>query len=316
MAYEKQNFTDGQVLEAEHLNHIEDGIENLTASDVGALPLVRAVDNLTDLLNTPHWGAYTINDNDGTGGTPKTDGLTNVTSYLVFSYGSSANNGFQFAFPSGTSTDVFYFRRKTGGTVHKWTSPLVPDGSVPTTGEIIWLNKGLGRLLANKYAVTLAALPVGEDVNNLRGIAVYQQGHRVLADSIRVFDKVDGVETLYRVYGEHNKELLTESVKSLPLADGYTEAYTSYYYKNADGDVVVQFYISASETESANTRYTIATLPAGYRPIKFAPSAIILGSATNAVTGSLMIDSSGNMIIVGSENWSSARGTIVFKAGN
>lgn len=27
MAYEKQNFVKGQVLEAEHLNHIEDGIE-------------------------------------------------------------------------------------------------------------------------------------------------------------------------------------------------------------------------------------------------------------------------------------------------
>ena len=26
MAYQKQNFTDGQVLTAEHLNHIEDGI--------------------------------------------------------------------------------------------------------------------------------------------------------------------------------------------------------------------------------------------------------------------------------------------------
>ena len=26
LEYEKQNFTDGQVLSAEHLNHIEDGI--------------------------------------------------------------------------------------------------------------------------------------------------------------------------------------------------------------------------------------------------------------------------------------------------
>ena len=26
MAYQKQNFTDGQVLTAEHLNHIEEGI--------------------------------------------------------------------------------------------------------------------------------------------------------------------------------------------------------------------------------------------------------------------------------------------------
>ena len=30
MSYVKQNFVDGQVLEAEHLNHIEDGIEALT----------------------------------------------------------------------------------------------------------------------------------------------------------------------------------------------------------------------------------------------------------------------------------------------
>ena len=29
MAYEKQNFADGQVLKAENLNHIEDGIKGI-----------------------------------------------------------------------------------------------------------------------------------------------------------------------------------------------------------------------------------------------------------------------------------------------
>lgn len=29
MSYEKQNFNDGEVLEAKHLNYIEDGIEQL-----------------------------------------------------------------------------------------------------------------------------------------------------------------------------------------------------------------------------------------------------------------------------------------------
>ena len=29
MAYEKQNFADGQVLKAENLNHIEDGIKEI-----------------------------------------------------------------------------------------------------------------------------------------------------------------------------------------------------------------------------------------------------------------------------------------------
>ena len=30
MTYQKQNFADGQVLKAEHLNHMEDGIEAVT----------------------------------------------------------------------------------------------------------------------------------------------------------------------------------------------------------------------------------------------------------------------------------------------
>lgn len=30
MAYEKQNFTNGQTLTAEHLNHIEDGLHELS----------------------------------------------------------------------------------------------------------------------------------------------------------------------------------------------------------------------------------------------------------------------------------------------
>lgn len=37
MAYEKQNFVDGQVLTAEHLNHIEDGLVALCNSPVARI---------------------------------------------------------------------------------------------------------------------------------------------------------------------------------------------------------------------------------------------------------------------------------------
>ncbi len=40
MAYEKQNFTDGQVLTAEHLNHMEEGIANASKAAVVKLSSV------------------------------------------------------------------------------------------------------------------------------------------------------------------------------------------------------------------------------------------------------------------------------------
>ena len=38
MAYNKQNFLDGQVLKAEHLNHMEEGFENLSWNDLKHKP--------------------------------------------------------------------------------------------------------------------------------------------------------------------------------------------------------------------------------------------------------------------------------------
>lgn len=48
MSYEKQNFTDGQVLSANHLNHIENGVKN-NADSIGdvktALDSIIAIQN-------------------------------------------------------------------------------------------------------------------------------------------------------------------------------------------------------------------------------------------------------------------------------
>ena len=38
MAYEKQNFADGQVLKAENLNHIEDGIKEIEKNYIPNFP--------------------------------------------------------------------------------------------------------------------------------------------------------------------------------------------------------------------------------------------------------------------------------------
>ena len=57
MAYEKQNFIDGQVLTAEHLNHIEDGIAGLEGGYVA--PSAKVV-------QTSDGAKITITDKSGT----------------------------------------------------------------------------------------------------------------------------------------------------------------------------------------------------------------------------------------------------------
>ena len=45
MSYQKQNFSDGQVLQAEHLNHIEEGIAAVEKSIPTGIPEVTEADN-------------------------------------------------------------------------------------------------------------------------------------------------------------------------------------------------------------------------------------------------------------------------------
>ncbi len=72
MSYERQNFTDGQVLKAEHLNKIEDGIENSLESpvtaQVGQTIIVKEVDangkptkwEAAEYQPRTHWSEETV----------------------------------------------------------------------------------------------------------------------------------------------------------------------------------------------------------------------------------------------------------------
>lgn len=101
---------------------VEDHVSELvTPASIGALgnPLNDIVYDLDALLASGvHFGFYLTN--ASTVGTPYHGGLTGYASAVVMSYASSANNGMQIAFSSGT--DKIFVRYLSGGSFGGWKS--------------------------------------------------------------------------------------------------------------------------------------------------------------------------------------------------
>lgn len=196
-----------------------------------------------------------------------------------------------------------------------WFADLPTDGSVPMSGSLR-LNGGKNAVNASDvYTELITSCDKG-----IRYLVLRNESHGVsaLKDCLQVQNSdADGSNLKsYAIYGSHNKEMLTESVKSLPLADGFTEAYNCYYYKNADGDVVVRFHINTNESKTSGTQHTIATLPVGYRPGTFASTCGFVGAYSSPYACSITIGTTGGLAVASTVQWTFAAGTIVFKAAN
>lgn len=209
---------------------------------------------------------------------------------------------------------------KTTG-AYKGAEFLPLDGSVAMSGGLqttdVRLGGNLARAIPDAYKLMLDHYPTAGDEKTKLRFTI--SSAYALRDAVRFEKYIDGtLDGGYRIFGEHNKELLTEAKKNLPLADGFTTTYGCYYYKNADGEVTVRLHVNADETKSAKTRHIIGTLPAGYRPNSYLFTPCNCGdynsfSAPNA--GLVIIDSNtGNVEITGSVTWRTALCTLTFKA--
>ena len=93
--------------------------EVITPSAIGAIDSPVLIGNLDELLTSGvPFGFYFTG--SSTLGTPYKAGLTGYASAVVMSYASSANNGMQIAFSSGS--DKIFVRANSGGTIGSWKS--------------------------------------------------------------------------------------------------------------------------------------------------------------------------------------------------
>ena len=113
-----------------------------TASDVGALPKTVGITNATTQLTSGvHFLAFEISDENGTAGTPFSEGLTTSKGFAIISFATSLRNGFQIAMASGQSGSIFFSRSLKDSVVSEWTTAFLPlDGSVAMKGYLNFEN--------------------------------------------------------------------------------------------------------------------------------------------------------------------------------
>jgi len=79
------------------------------------------------------------------------------------------------------------------------------DGSVPMSGNSLWLKDGYGRVDVDTQRMQLASYTVQKDGNNRRALEISNAvGRPLLINALRLHDIVDNTQTIYNIYGEHN----------------------------------------------------------------------------------------------------------------
>lgn len=205
----------------------------------------------------------------------------------------------------------FYIGYDDGNTL-KWYGLLSQRGGA-LSGQLT-ISKGEGETIVNvdgggnihsisishvdgNYAITRYGIAKNGDYTNMTNLLLRYNdavsSHDTTNTTLRIENRVNGVSTYYNIFGEHNKGLLTESLKSLPKNTVFT-ANDIYYYKNADGTCYVSGNPDLVSSSIADFT-TIGTLPAGYRPSTVIPFTAVDFQQKTGMLG--YVDSSGTIKI-------------------
>ncbi len=237
MSYTKQNFTDGQILKAEHLNHIEDGIYRLGeetfvdgAKAKREMLLCDALDKATktsgrffngnswSTVEADGWNYYTL---------PVTPGLKcRVSTYCV-------SNAYAVA-----------IHNEDGGFVARY--PEAPNGVVDITFEI---PNGASYIIVNELSSEPLILELESEVYGFSSALRNATIDNYVKDAgfISVKDKAKKVENRFltrslsytSINGWNTYELAVTSGETYKIKTYYVSAAVMYAFGYADGNVSV-----------------------------------------------------------------------------
>ena len=191
-----------------------DAINNLTAEDVGAIPIIDAKSANYDMdviiAKGHHFEVYETNEN--TLGTPYKKGNSTAKAVTIFSYGSSVKYGIQFALQSGNITMQ---RKLENGVLSDWSTGFLPLTGGTLNGDVTVSKSGQPRVLVHSTDTDR----FGQFYTNSSGqVAIISslksdnktenQTSIVLApptDTLANLLRLNKQGTVYKVYGEHNK---------------------------------------------------------------------------------------------------------------
>lgn len=183
-----------------------------TASDVGALKIYSTLSAL-GLTEATATAEAIVNAMEPYSVLFHSCGETATTAALAFpfTYGflrveKPASNGYVNFEYTGITDSKHYFGYYNHGTTQKWSgwrTDFIPlDGSVAMTNGLSFSN-GYGRVEAGATVTELENWTVAGDTSN--GVVLGIRGSAIMEKLIRLYHVVDGTETAYNIFGEHNK---------------------------------------------------------------------------------------------------------------
>lgn len=185
---------------------LDDAVENLDVAQMGALlgTLPTITDANTSIADSnptgikiERWSKTTLN-------TPYTQGLTTRSDGVVITAVIKGTFATQLSFPIGGRG--LYIRHNMVGSIYAWTEygDFKADGSVPMTGTVLNMSNGEGSIENNGIDASIRVRKVANDDSNSTSLVLDNSFSTSPHRKLYLRDTVDGVNTDYKLYGEHN----------------------------------------------------------------------------------------------------------------
>lgn len=173
----------------------------------------KVIASATDLNNVIEAGTYLCFEAAHLNAPPLVYGATgNANGWLIvkhLNHGSASNYVLQTFNKIGAAgnAEIRPFSRKLiGGVWSDWTTGFLPlDGSVPMSGADLWLYNGLSRIVTAPYTMQIELRKAIGDTANRRFINIDNVGSTAASNALCFSEIIDGNQTRYKVFGEHNK---------------------------------------------------------------------------------------------------------------
>jgi len=220
---------------------------------------------------------------------------------------------------STNSGAMWFASMASDNSFKKWNQVFTADGSVAMSGAI-----------NTKTATSAPAIRNVDDNGNGGGqLWLFQRGGNYQGGFIIRCAREDGSHIDFlgksdgtlewkgqKIFGEHNKELLSGEVFNLPLVDGFNSGGAT-YWKDADGTV----FITAIVQGVINSGFTqFASVPVGFRPSMETVGACMfrkLGENDTIFAGYVIVNNDGSIICRNiSASYDVVLFTISYKAAN
>ena len=178
---------------------------DLSASDVGALPIINAKGSANDMdaifRSSSHNAIYIWDAN--TLGTPYKYGKVSAQNGVIISTTLGSTYGYQIAIFHNSLPPMM--RSNKGGTMSEWDTGFLPLSGGTLSGSFINLKGGATGIYSDTNYTEISTVNDPSTTDNRRLIQIRNSKNETIPNALRFTDVIGGKYNHYNIFGGHNK---------------------------------------------------------------------------------------------------------------